>query len=85
MATTDGVTQETTVGDLRSSCEAQLGSDSIAPARAETKTEQYLRSDVGNDERNFLMSAHNQNYLLFYTYNDENLKAVPTLTASSTG
>ena len=62
---------ETTVGSLRSKCEEQIGSALEAAAEGETSVEKYLRSDSDIEERDFLISMHNQNYILPYTYNDE--------------
>ncbi len=62
---------ETTIGELRSRCKDQAEGEGLAAAEEETQVEQYLRSDEDIGERKYLISVHNQNYILPYTYNDD--------------
>lgn len=71
LAALESADPETTVGSLRSQCEQQATAGAAAPGEEDTEIERYLRSDANLGDRNYLISVHNQNYILAYTYNDE--------------
>ena len=58
-----------TVGSLRNLCNAKVTAP--APEEEETLALQYIRSDADVENRRYIISAHNQNYILPFTYNSE--------------
>jgi phospholipase A1 len=60
-----------TIGSLRIRCEDEVGDVSKTPPQDESAVVQYIRSDTDIENRNYLISVHNQNYILAYTHNSE--------------
>ncbi len=67
IASLETADDNTTVGALRSQCEAEGASDSSA----DSLLFEYIRSDADIENRNYLVSVHKQNYFLAYTNNSD--------------
>ena len=60
-----------TIGSLRSRCEDEAKAGRIGPAEDESTVVQYIRADTDVENRGYLISVHNPNYILAYTNNSD--------------
>ena len=71
LAGLEGAEDSMTIGSLRSRCDEEAKAGRIGPAEQETAVQQYIRSDRDIENRNYLISVHQQNYILAYTNNSD--------------